>query len=112
MILATLRANIAATIFGAASAILLCICVYQNVRINGFLWIDGLEDEIADCARDRNELRAIAKEKNEQKAETEKRVEQADKSDRQAREIADKIRSAPIPQNCETPGLELLRNEI
>lgn len=61
----------------------------------------------------RAELKRISDAKNEQKAETGKRVEQAEKAEREARPIADRIRTAPIvPGKCETPGLNIMRNEI
>jgi hypothetical protein len=61
----------------------------------------------------RAELKRISTAKNEQKAETVKRVEQAEKGDAEGKRTADKIRNAPIvPGKCETPGLDILRNEI
>lgn len=110
--LATLRANIAATILGALAAILLVIVIAQAVKIHGLFWIDGLKGQIEKCARDRNELREIARQKNEQAERTKGNIEKAEKGERDAKPIADKIREAPIPPNCETPGLDLLRNEI
>ena len=109
---AALKANLLATALGILSAILLVITVVQTIEINGFLWIDGLKDKIEDCARDRNELRAISDRKNEQRKVTTGNIERAERGEREAKPIADKIREAPIPPNCETPGLELLRNEI
>lgn len=111
-IIATLRTNLLACVLGLAAAVFLIISVVQSVEINGFLWIDGLKDKLEDCARDWNELRAISTAKDEQKAETGRRVEQAEKNEREAKPIVDRIRAAPIPPNCATPGLDLLRNEI
>lgn len=60
----------------------------------------------------RAELKAISDAKNRQAETTKRNVEQAEKGEREAKPIADKIREAPIPQNCATPGLDILRNEI
>lgn len=107
-----LRANIAATIFGGLSAILLAICVFQSVKISGFLWIDGLEDKVANLTRDNNELRAelkrISSVKNEQKVITVERIKVAERGNRQADEIAKKIEQAPVePGACKTPDVIL-----
>jgi hypothetical protein len=99
-------------ILGAFAAILLVITVVQTVRLNGFLWFDGALDKLEDCARDRNELRAISTKKNEQREKTGQNIGQAEKGEREAKPIADKIREAPIPPNCATPGLDILRNEL
>jgi hypothetical protein len=90
---------------------LLCLFLaVQTVRLG------MAENRIERLKIDNNELRAelksISDKRNQQKAETEKRVEQAERNESEGRRIADKIRAAPIPQNCETPGLEILRNEI
>lgn len=45
-ILATLRANIAATIFGGMAALFAIIAVVQTVNLDGFLWIDGARDKL------------------------------------------------------------------
>lgn len=102
-ILATIRANLLACVLGLAAAIFLVIAVVQSIQINGFLWFDGLKDQIEDCARDRNELRAISDKRNEQKAETEKRVEQAERGNREADKQAERIERAPLPGSCRTP---------
>lgn len=111
--LATIKANMLATVLGLAAAIFLVISVVQSIQINGFMWFDGLKDKLEDCARDRNELRAISDEKNKQREATKGNVEKAEKNERVAKPIADKIRSAPIViGKCETPGIDILRNEI
>jgi len=111
-VIAALRANLLATVLGALSAILLAVCLYQNVQIHGFLWIDGLNDKLENCARDRNELRAITSKKNEQKAETEKRVEQADKGNKKADERAKQIETAPLAPDCKTPDIIMESNDL
>ena len=111
-ILTALRANIAATLFGLLAAIFLIVAIVQTIRIDGFLWIDGANDKLEDCARDRNELRAIAKAKNEQAETTRGNIERAEKNEREGRKIADDIRAAPIPPDCQTPGLDIMRNEL
>lgn len=110
--LQSLRANLAATIFGLLAALFAIIAVVQSVKLDGLFWIKGANDRLEDCARDRNELRAIATAKNEQGKATSGNVKEAEKNEREAKPIADKIRAAPIPSNCATPGLDLLRNEI
>lgn len=60
----------------------------------------------------RAELKSISDKKNEQRETTKGNVDEAEKGEREAKPIADKIRDAPIPPNCETPGLDILRNEI
>lgn len=111
-----LTARFSSMIFGGLSAILLAVCVYQHVQINGFLWVKGLEDKLESCDRDRNELRAelkaISDAKNEQKKITKGNIDEAEKGEQDARPIVKIIREAPIPPNCQTPGLEILRNEI
>jgi uncharacterized protein with von Willebrand factor type A (vWA) domain len=47
---------------GALAAILLVIAVVQSVRLDGFLWIDGVLDREENLTRDNNELRAAVKE--------------------------------------------------
>ena len=102
-------------------ALLALSLIVQTVRIEGFgIWplkIPGLQDKYDTAVRKLGEARAelerISTTKNEQRETTKQNVEKADKGDRKAREIADKIREAPIvPGKCETPGLDLLRNEI
>ena len=91
--------------------LLLMALAVQQVRIA------SRDNKIEALRIDNNELRAelksISTAKNEQRETTKQNVEKADKGDKQAREIADKIREAPIvPGKCETPGIEILRNEI
>ena len=103
------------------AAIFLALFLVQTVRIEGIgIWplkIPGLQDKYDTAVRKlseaRLELERISTAKNQQRETTKQNVEKAEKGDRKAREIADKIREAPIPEgNCSTPGLELLRNEI
>lgn len=106
-ILATLRANVAASLLGLLAAILLAISVYQAVQIHGFLWFDGLKDDLEECERDKNEIAGellrISTEKNEQREETGRNIKEAetirDKADGEAR----KIEQAPTAPNCATP---------
>lgn len=61
----------------------------------------------------RAELKRISDAKDKQGETTKGTVKQAEDGERKAKPIADKIRSAPIvPGKCETPGIDLLRNEI
>ena len=61
----------------------------------------------------RAELKAISTKKNEQLAETERRIKEAERGEREVRPIVKIIREAPIKQGtCETPGLDILKNEI
>lgn len=59
-ILATLKANIAASLLGLLAVALLVITSVQTVQIHGFLWFDGLRDDLEECERDKNELKAAA----------------------------------------------------
>lgn len=114
--LAILKANVAATLLGALSAILLAICVYQYVQLNGFLWIDGVKDDLADCERDRNELRAAAKEAERLNKEQVDRIvadqekvnddiEARYRADRERlqRELADSLRRKAAPGSTGSP---------
>lgn len=98
-----LRANALACVLGLAAAIFLVISVVQSVKLDGFLWIKGANDKLADCARDRNELRAITTKKAEQKSKTGRNIKKAetirDKADGEAR----KIEQAPPAKDCATP---------
>lgn len=90
---------------------LLCLALaVQTVRLGHRT--NQLERAKIDLNEVRAELKAISTKKNEQADTTKGNVEQAEKSEREAKPIADKIREAPIPRNCETPGLDILRNEI
>lgn len=60
----------------------------------------------------RAELKAISEAKNRQQKETERNIDEAEKGEQEAAPIVKIIREAPIPENCGTPGLEILRNEI
>lgn len=110
-ILATLRANLLATVLGLAAAIFLVIAVVQSVEINGFLWVDGLKDRLEDCQRDRNELRAISSKKNEQAKRTEGNIEQAERGNKEADDRARKIEAAPTAPDCKTPE-QIMRADL
>lgn len=56
--IAALRANIAATIFGALAAIFAIIAVVQTVKLDGFLWFDGVRDKLETATTNLNECRA------------------------------------------------------
>ena len=60
----------------------------------------------------RAELKAISDAKNEQKEITKDTIKDAEKGERDVQPIVKIIREAPLPENCGTPGLEILRNEI
>jgi hypothetical protein len=55
--LAILRANIAATVFGGLAAIFAIIAVAQSVKLNGFLWFDGVQDKLETATTNLNECR-------------------------------------------------------
>lgn len=110
-ILASLRANIAATLLGILAAMLLAICVYQSVVIHGFLWVDGLNDKLEDCARDRNELRALSEKRNEQREKTGQNIGQAERIAKDADGVARGIETAPVAPDCRTPS-EILHADI
>jgi hypothetical protein len=55
--LAILRANIAATVFGGLAAIFAIIAVAQTVKLNGFLWFDGVQDKLETATTNLNECR-------------------------------------------------------
>jgi hypothetical protein len=55
--LAILRANMAATIFGGLAAIFAIIAVVQTVKLNGFLWFDGVQDKLETATTNLNECR-------------------------------------------------------
>lgn len=101
-------------------ALLAMALIAQTVRIEGFgIWpirIVGLQEKY-DLAIDkvreaRADLKRISDAKDKQAKRTEDSIDRAERGERDAKPIADKIRSAPIPQNCETPGIDILRNEI
>lgn len=105
---ALIKANLLACILGLAAAIFLVISVVQSIEMNGFLWWDGLRDKLEDCARDRNELRAITTKKNEQKVETGENIKKAGSNREKAEGVAKKIEQAPIaPGECKTPKIIL-----
>jgi len=60
----------------------------------------------------RAELKSISDAKNRQAEETEKRIKEAERGEREVQPIVKIIREAPIGPNCETPGIDILRNEI
>lgn len=91
---------------------LLCLALaVQSVRL-------GAANNRADRLKIANnelraELKAISDAKDKQREETERRLREAEKGEREAKPIADKIRQAPIVVGkCETPGIDILRNEI
>jgi hypothetical protein len=103
-------------IIGGLAAILLVIAAVQTVRLHGFLWIDGALDKLADCNRDKNELRAelqrISSAKDEQSRETGRNIDKARDNEAEAGRVAERIRNAPIePGACKTP-VEIMRAEI
>ena len=60
----------------------------------------------------RAELKSISDKRNEQAETTRGNIKQAEKNEREGKRIADEIRNAPIPPDCRTPGLDIMRNEI
>lgn len=103
--------DLRAMILAGVAALLAIVCVALLVETNGFLWIDGLKDQIEDCARDRNELRDIAKKRNEQREKTGQNIGQAERRNRDADKIAERIEAAPLPGQCVTPP-EILEADI
>jgi hypothetical protein len=102
-------------IVGILAALLLVVAIAQSVRLHGFLWIDGALDNLADCNRDKNELRAelqrISSAKDEQSRETDRNISKARDNEAEAGRVAERIRNAPLSGKCETP-VEIMRAEI
>ena len=59
-----------------------------------------------------SELQRISSEKDEQREISGRNVEKVVRGDPIVKETVRVIREAPLPGNCETPGLETLRNVI
>jgi hypothetical protein len=90
-----ITSRISSMIFAGIATLLLVVCVYQQVQINGFLWIDGLRDKLADCERDRNELRAgvaEAKRLNEAQVQRIEKEQEAITNDIERKYEADRVR--------------------
>lgn len=49
--------KVLAMVFGGVSAILLALCAYQAVEMNGFLWIEGVRDKLETATANLNECR-------------------------------------------------------
>jgi hypothetical protein len=84
-----------AMIFAGIAALCLVIAVVQSVKLDGFLWIDGVRDKLEDCTRDNNELRAgvtAAKELNRQQVERITKEQEEITDDIEARYKADRER--------------------
>lgn len=103
MILSRLQLIIA----GVVIAILLVLAAVQTVRLHGFLWVDGALDNLRECERDRNELRAVLDEADRKARELQAQV---DGQIKQLpiiieRAVPKGLESRPLPQNCETPDV-------
>lgn len=94
----------------AALGVVAMLLAVQTVRLGHRT--NQLEKERINSNELRFELDRISSRKNEQKRETVNRIDGAERGEREAQPIADNIREAPIPPNCATPGIEILRNEI
>jgi hypothetical protein len=97
----------------ALAAILLVMVIVQTVRIDGLRigpigWY-GYKEKYGIAVE---KLRSIATTKNEQREATKGNIDQAEKDEREVKVIVERIRAAPIPENCQTPGIDILRNEI
>jgi hypothetical protein len=105
--------DLRAMILAAATAILLLLLAVQTVRIDGLRigpigWY-GYKEKYGIAVE---KLRSIATTKNEQREATKGNIDQAEKDEREVKVIVERIRAAPIPENCQTPGIDILRNEI
>jgi hypothetical protein len=100
---AILKANLLATALGILAAVFIVITLVLTVQLHGFLWIDGANDKLEDCARDRAELRALSQKKDEQAERTGNNIEQSEKQQQISDKIAREIEEAPVAPNCETP---------
>lgn len=90
---------------------LFCAAAIQTVRLSNRS--DQLERANINLNEVRGELKRITDDRNKQKPITQRNIDKAEKGEREAKPIAEKIRNAPIvPGKCETPGIEILRNEI
>jgi septal ring factor EnvC (AmiA/AmiB activator) len=94
----------------AALGLLALAFAVQTVRLSAAH--NKIERREIDIRELRAELERISTERNEQAEKTGQNIGQAERSERESKPIADKIRAAPIPPNCETPGIDLLSNEI
>jgi hypothetical protein len=94
----------------AALGLMALLLAVQTVRLGHAH--NKIERREIDIRELRGELERISTERNEQAKKTGQSIGQAERGEREARPIADRIREAPIPPNCSTPGIEILRNEI
>lgn len=95
----------------AALGILCLLLAIQSVRL-GHAKNETERVKIANNEL-RAELKRISDARDKQGETTRGTVKQAEDGERKAKPIADKIRAAPIVQGkCETPGIEILRQEI
>jgi predicted PurR-regulated permease PerM len=109
--LATLRANLAATALGILAVLFAIGFVVQTVRIEGFgIWplkIPGLQDKYDTAVRKlveaRSELERISSRKNDQAERTGENIKKAETIRGEAEGRARKIEAAPLPGNCSTP---------
>lgn len=90
--------------------LLVLLLAIQSVRLGHERNL--LEKERINSNELRAELKAISTKRNEQAETTRGNVERAEKNEREGRKIADTILEAPIPPDCQTPGLEIMRNEL
>jgi hypothetical protein len=126
--LAALRANVAATIFGALAAVFALVAVVQTVKLDGFLWFDGVRDklektksELGKCAIGRKEDRQAyrqaqldAKAKNlaeveriesaQQRISTNVEADLSARLERLRRELRAKDAAAPRPAGSTQAG--------
>lgn len=112
MLLATLKANIAATILGVLAAIFLIIAIIQTIRLDGFLWVAGTNDKLERLTIDNNELRSAAKEAERLNQEQVSRIKseqdrisknvEADLTARLER-LRSELRSKASPRNPASP---------
>ena len=102
---------LAARYWKAGLFALLCLALaVQTVRLSA---ANNRADRIqVNLNEARAELKAISTARNEQAETTRGNVERAEKNEREGKKIADEIREAPIPPDCQTPGLDIMRNEL
>lgn len=91
-------------IIGIIAALFLVAAVVQTVRLDGFLWLDGVTDKLADCTRDRDnlidKLDTLAEQSRKRIEETGRQVDRVVK---QGNPQAERVEKAPLPGGCKSP---------
>ena len=97
----------------AVIAFLAALLVIQTVRIEGFkLWPVSVKGYKARLAETRTQLEQISTARNEQKQTSAKTVREVIEGQDKVRTVVKVIHDAPNPEECRTPALDVLRNEL